>query len=327
MMRYILALILGIICIVCAQYPVAAADEDPDSVSIYDISVYRHLLEDDDWLAVVPYTVSYTDEPDLSIDKTYIFRLVDTDDTTILGSMLAFPYINGGYGDGIISFYFDAASAPLWDTEYTIRVDQNPSNYDTPQTWLFTLPASAYSVYDTQSANQALLQAEIIAICRELEISWSIELLGETEVSTVLSDYGEAYFRNSILGLQTMCPDLFSVEITPVTSERRTWDETFADTFETRYSGYFWGDAMTGFAGLFNVDSSPATAVVSLIIIAILMGLAMKFFKATGHSALMVGFAALGLCTCLGVVSFTLHGFIAFITAVASGVVLFLNRA
>lgn len=318
--------LLAVITVLMATAPAYAADEDPDSVSLYDIKVYRHLNQDDDWLAVVPYSIPYTVEPDDSIDKTFIFRLIDSDGVTELGSVLAFPYINGGYGDGVVSFYFGPDDAPTWDTEYTIRVDENPSAFETPLTWSFTVSSSAYSTYDTQEGNRALLQANIIAICRDLEISWSIELLGESEVSTVLNEYGEAYFRNSIIGLQAMCPSLFSVEITPVTPERRSWDYTFAEAFATKYAGTFWANAMTGFAGLFNVDSSPAASIVSLLLVVVIMGFSQRKLKATGSSALLNGFASAGLFTCLGTFSFTLHGFISFMAAVISGMVLFLNR-
>lgn len=327
MKRLLVLAIISLFGVLSLYSPALAADDDPDSVSLYDVRVYKHLIEEDDWLAVVPYSIPYTSEPDLSIDKMYIFRLIAADNVTEIGSKLAFPYINGGYGDGIVSFYFDANSAPAWDTDYSLRVDQNPAAFSTPQNWAFTLSTSSYSNYDTQEGNRALLQANIIAICRDLEVSWDIELLGESEISTVLNEYGEAYFRNSIIGLQSMCPKLFSVEITPITAERRSWDYTFANSFATRYRGTFWANAMTGFGGLFNVDSSPAAAVLSLLLVVIIMGLAIKYLKASGNSALMNGLAALGLFTCLGAFSFTLHGFLSFICAVASGVVLFLNRA
>ncbi len=306
--------------------PVYADVDNPDSVSLYDMAVYRHLIEEDDFLAVIPYSITYGTEPDISIDKTFIFRFIDTDGTTELGACLAFPYINNGYGDGIVSFYFDADSAPTWETEYTVRVDGNPTQFSSPDTWPFTLPTSAYSSYDTQEENQALLKSDIIAIARDLEISWGIELLGESDVSTVLGDYGEAYFRNAIYGIQNMCPSLFSVEIVPLEPSDRTWDTDFADSFLTKYDGTWFGDALTGFGGLFNVETSAATSLASLVITIIMIGVLIWKLNATANSGLMHGTAALGLFTLLGTFSFTIHGLIAFMFALATTLVLFFTK-
>lgn len=324
--KIIAAFVFALALLFLTSNPALADVDDPDSVSLYDMAVYRHLIEEDDYLAVIPYSIPYTTEPDLSIDKTFIFRFIDTDGTTELGVCLAFPYINGGYGDGIVSFYFDADSAPTWDTQYTIRVDGNPSQFDEPDSWQFTLSASAYSSYDTQDGNQALLQSEVIAIARDLEVSWGIDLLGESDVSTVLGDYGEAYFRNAIYGLQNMCPSLFSVEIVPLEPSDKVWSNTFAGAFATKYNGTFWGDAMTGFGGLLNVETSSATTLISLIFIIALIGFAIWKFKATTNSGFIHGFAALGLFTLLGSFSFTIHGLVAFMCSVAAAMVLFFTK-
>ena len=320
------AIIIAAALLFIVPAPACAAIPNPISVSLYDISVYRDLIVDEDWLAVVPYSITFTTEPEVSIDKTFIFRLIDNDGVTEWGAVLAFPYINRGYGDGVVSFYFSADDAPAWDTQYTIRVDENPSQYAGPLTWNFTLSVSAYSSYDTQEGNRALLQSEVIAIARDLEVSWGIEMLGESDVSTVLGDYGEAYFRNAIYGLQNMCPSLFSVEIVPLTPSNKVWSNTFADAFATKYSGTWWGDAMTGFGGLLNVETSSAASLMSLVLIVAVVGLSIWKGKATTNSGFLHGFASVGLFTLLGAFSFTIHGLVAFLCMVAAAMVLFFMK-
>lgn len=324
--QLIISTALAMLLLLCHSSPVLA-DDDPDSVSISDIGVYRHLIEDDDWLGVVPYSIPYTVLPDQNIDDLYIFRLLNSDNSSQIGTILAYPYDDGGYGDGMVSFYFTAATAPSWDTVYIVQVEQNPVYFDTPQEWTFYLPVSAYESATTQAGQQAALQTKVIGLAQDLTVSWGVALLTEGEITTVLSTYGEAYFRNAILGLQTMCPNLFSIELTPMTPDSRSWDYTLANELATRYNGTFWGNAMTGFAGLFGVGTGVGAGIMALFFVVLIMGLATIKLKVTTSSAFLHGFAALDLMTLMGLFSLVIHGLITFLSAMVIGVVIFLNRA
>lgn len=327
-MRRFLAAALAALALILFTMAVARADTpDPDEApSLHDIRVYRHLLEDDDFLAIVPYIVTYETTPDLGIDKTFVFRLLDTDGETELGAILAYPYYDGGYGEGIVSFYFSADEAPTWDEEYFLTVTENPSAFETPQEWVFNINSPDYSVYDTQEENQQVLRDRVIIIADELSVIWPVTLTEESEVGTVLSAYGEAYFRNAVKGLQTMCPALFYVQISNVDTGTRSWSYIFAQTLANTYNGTWVMSTMTGFAGLWGLDTSTAMSFAILIIAAAVTGFIIWKLRNQG-----VGYLFLCLTLVYGSLngwfSPILHALFAFFFVFIGGMVLFLNRA
>ena len=322
--------------------PALAAMLEPLSVSIYDKAVYRHLLEDDDFLFILPYSVTYAATPDVNIDKAFIFEMYDPTGATLLGSALTYPYQDRGYGPGIVSFYFAASSGPVWDAANIVRVLENPSQFDTPVYWDFPMSAADYSTAATQATNQAELRTKIQAIATDLGISWTLTLLTQDEEGITLSSYGEDYFRNSILGLQTMCLALFSVQMATPDFSDTSWEYTVANTFLTRYTGTFIGNAMTGFAGLTSADTNATMNTIALLFFAALICFEMawtknkqsrgyqissKPFAATIYSASMDGFALLILMTLYGAFSMVLNGLMAFLAIFILGVVMLLNRS
>lgn len=334
----LLALLFGL---GTSQIALALMD-DPSGVSLYNEAVYRHLLEDDDFLFIVPYTLTYGSTPDTKIDDAFLFQLYDTDNTTLLGTVTAYPYFTNGYGEGMIAFYFDADSDLVWEESYIIRVQENPSQFETPTYWDFPLSAADYTSADTQYTNQVALNATIQGIATNLSITWDMDLLSQTEGGIVLSSYGENYFRNAVPRLQEMCPTLFSVQVEEPDFSERDWDYTIADAMLTRYNGTFIGDSMTGFAGLFGSDTTPTWNMLSIIMFAILICVEMawtrkrregkfifssKPFAANIWAASVDGFALLIYFTLLGMFSMVLNGLISFLCAVVAGLVLFLNRA
>lgn len=313
----IMSLLLGTV------IPVLATEPEPESVSLSEILIFNSLLVDNDFLAVVPYDISFDTEPEANIDDTYIFRIISPDGTTDNGTVLATPAYNGGYGPGIVSFYFESGMA--FDEAYIFRVQQNPAYYISPQFWDFTIGDNNYSADSDQAA---ALKAKIIDVAIDLTPSYEVQLLSRSESGAmVLSTYGELYFLDAIPGLQNMCPQLFSVQLESPDYTKRSWSHTFADALLTKYSGTFIYDFMTGFAGLFSMETSPAMNVVSIILFAVLIGISIWKFKASMLSAFIDGYALLLLLMLCGFFSMIWAGVIAFVTAVTGGAILFFKRA
>lgn len=322
-MKSRIASIIGIIILLSLlMAPPALAIDEPDSVSLEGITIFGDLLAEDDFLAFVPYAIPFTTEPDENISQTFIFRMLSADGTTELGTVLAIPAYNGGYGFGAVAFY---STNMTWGEEYIFRVQQNPTYYPLAQHWDFTIGDSNYS----SASDQALaLGATIITSAMFLSTSFDEELLSKSESgTTVLSTYGELYYLDVIPGLQSMCPDLFSVKLESPDYTKRTWSMSIAEALQTKYSGTFIYDSMTGFAGLFSMDTSPAMNFLSIIMFAILMGISVWKFKASMLSAFVDGYALLLLLMLGGFFSMIWAGFMAFCSTVLGGVILFLNRS
>jgi len=154
-----------------------------------------------------------------------------------------------------------------WEAAYIFRVQQNPSHYPSSQYWDFVIDATNYST-DTDQENA--LRLKIIDSALYLQPGYAVDLLAKSEAgATVLSSpYGETYYLTVIPGLQTMCPTLFSVQFENPDYTKRSWSTAVADALQTKYLGTFLYDFMTGYAGLFSMDVSPAMNVLSIIIFA-----------------------------------------------------------
>ena len=250
--------------------PVLAADP-PDSISIDVKYVNRNLIEDGDMLFYAIYDIAYAVLPDEDIDEIYIFRLVDIDGTTELGSNEAFPFQNQGYGKGLISFYFSAAQAaaiPLvWQTSYYIRVQGKPGFFATPPDELFIIDFGDYSTSTTQADNRLETRNNIISIARILESEFTTvtSLLINIEIGTVLNIDGEDYFRNSIFGLQAMVPSLFETQIVDPDYTERTWNTTQQEEYEGRLTGTTMGNSIQGLSDVFSLDFNMVASLPILI--------------------------------------------------------------
>lgn len=322
LLRILISLIVALAAVLVIAVP-ALALEEPTTVSLDDIAVFGALIEDEDFLAVVPYNIAFTSEPEPNIDATFIFRLLSPDGSTENGTALAVPAYNGGYGYGVVSFYF--SSGMEWGEAYIFRVQQNPTYYPTAQYWDFTIGESNYS---TASDQAAALKAKIVDSATFLAPLYEVNLLAKSEAgSTVLSTYGELYYLDVIPQLNTMCPNLFSVQLENPDYTQRTWDTAFAENLETKYEDTIFGDFMTGFAGLFSSDVSTTMSILSLIVFAILVGLSVYKFKGTMLSAFIDGYALLILLMLMGFFSMIAAGGMAFCSVVLGGIILFLNRA
>lgn len=315
------AIIAGFLGIFLISSPVYAMDE-PDSVSLYDIKIFQDLITDDDFLAIVPYNIPFTTQPDENINVTFIFAIISSDNSTEMGTSLAYPRYYGGYGKGIVSFYIE--SGMTWEESYIFRVQENPAFYPSPQKWDFSIGTSAYS---TDADQSQALRAKIIDTATELSTEWSVDLLSSSDSGqTVLSTYGELYYLNAVPGLQTMCPALFSVQIETPDYTERSWSFTFAEALRTKYAGTIWADFMTGFAGLFSMDEVPALNILSLILFAAVIGISFWKFKATQSAAFIDGYDTLLLLMLNGFFSMIFAGLLAFLSVLVGGVILFLNR-
>lgn len=318
--------LLGIVALVVVlslvvPYP-AMAMAEPTSVTLYDIEIFQDLIYEGDFLAIVPYNIDFETQPDDDIDETFVFRMMSTDGTEQVGSVLAYPRYYGGYGKGIVSFYFSENTT--WESAYIFRVQQNPAYYPTPQYWDFQVGASDYSSGDDQAAE---LRARILDVATELGNEWDVDLKSTSDTGVVLSTYGELYFIDAIPAIQTMCPQLFQIRIVSPTYTKRSWTYTLAEAMRTKYDGTVIGDFMTGYAGLFSMETNLAMNVLSVIIFAAVIVLSTWKFKGNTMSAFMDGYAVLILLMLNGFISMILVGLMAFLSGAVGAVVLFLNKS
>lgn len=321
MKKRLLRLTILILALLIFALPAKAATAEPDSVSLTDIEIFEDLITDGDFLAVVPYSIPFTTLPSQDIDELFIFKLLDESGVE-LGSVTAYPYNDKGYGSGVVSFYLE--SGTTWESAYNFQVVESPVYFPSPNTWDFMVGPSNYS----SSSDQATaLRNKIISLSQSLGTEYDQDLLTTSEGISYLSTYGESYFLYAIPGLSTMAPGLFYTQVRSPSYDKRSWTYTFASSLQTRYSGTFIDQFMTGFSGLVAVDTAAWMNIVSMIMFVLLILAGYWKFKATTMSSAMDGYALLILMMLNGFFSLIICGFIAFAGLAAGGVVLFLNRS
>lgn len=269
--------LLGLlVAVFLSMYPSNAMADPatPDALQILDVEVFRHIIEDDDYLLVFLYNIEYASPPDDSANDLFLFRLTDAGDT--LGDSLPYSFGMDGYQYGVSGMYFSAADAPTWAELYTVRIDGNPTVWASPPTVTYTMIATDYSSAATQDEAQDELVAWLVDATQDIEQNWDVpgELITLTNIGTVFTAAGQHYFLGAIQGCMAMAPDLFAVKYHDVEWEEETWTDQRADDTTDRFDGTMLDDlkeSLSDIAG--GIDAIYVTSVVTIIGVLVLMGL------------------------------------------------------
>lgn len=258
MKRFIFALLLTIVTSLFCVVPVLAADPPDSDPTIESIKVYRNLIETGDRLFIIYTNTPYASIPDTTFSNTFIWQLIDTDGSTVLGSTVGYSYVNSGYGYQVYSMYFAAAESLTWNpvTNYTLRLIGNPTEFDDPPIYNYPVSSSYYTSLSVQADVRAELAADILTIADELDVIWgfSTSLITDDDIGRILSTFGQAYFRGCIYSLQAMAPDLFPLAVQNITNVDREWTTTYETDLEEQYTGTWIESAKAAGAALFGTD-------------------------------------------------------------------------
>jgi hypothetical protein len=242
----ILAFLLYIGAFVLAAIPVSADTANPDSApTITTMAVYRELAEPGDILYIWESNIPYAVPPSTKESETFIWRLIDTDGTTVLGTATGYSFNDDGYGYNVYSMYFPAADVTslgvTWGTAYTLRLSGNPTVFVTPPEYNYTVLAAYYTSETAHAENQEALAAKILDLAFDLNSRWGLTgsniLTLEMETGTVLSLIGEDFFRGAVRGLQTMAPAAFRFILADLNVPDRSWNDSYATALENQYAG------------------------------------------------------------------------------------------
>lgn len=336
-MRKIQALVLvflGILLLLCPTTAYAATLNLPDTTDIISAEAWRHNLEDDDFLVILHYEISYTvpgDQPDDDAEDTFLIRLMDGN--TSLGVVTPYPLYNDGYGEAASALYFDSDDAPAWMGNYTLHLAGNPS-----LTWAGgTAPSATYNMdsddYSTKVEEEDIqddIADYIIDIADDLDSDWGLAdtLYEYVQAGLVLTEVlGEPYFVGAIPGLWYFCPQLFSVQTLQPEIGMETYTQAQADAYAAEYDDTIIGDWTTNLGNLFGgmAGQTATTLVVMCIWLGAMMFCAVKFQKAT--PGFLICAPILLLATPAGMYSFIIVGIVSLFCALLLGYLLFFRNA
>lgn len=277
MKKLMISIVALLIAIVFSLFPcgnVLADQADPDSVPTVDIYCYRNLLETGDVLIYLYANIPYASLPDEPVNAAFVWRLIDTDNTTELGSTTGYPYNDLGYGYNVYSMYFSAADALTWGAAYTIQLSGNPVVFDDPPLYNFPITSSDWTTYTTQADNRDELELRILITAGLLYSQWGLTadtaLVNEQEIGTVLSLSGEAFFRGAIYGLQALAPGVFYVVPEEITAEDRTWTENYTSNLSSQYTGTWIAISQQAGADLFESSYDLTSVILCVVLLVVL---------------------------------------------------------
>lgn len=269
-----LYLIIGIVVVLSLAFasPCYAIAYPSGTPAVLQFDVYRNLLETGDRLLLIYANIPYSTTPTVPASDAFIWRLYAADNVTEIGASVCYPYHDNGYGYNVISMYFSAAEATAlgftWGATLNVRLSGNPTYFaPTVPLYNFSLTTGDYSSLTTTADVQAELSVRILTIASDLDIQWGLttySLLQETETGTVLSIYGEAFFRGAIYGLQGLCPQVFAYVISDIDTTPRTWTTTYITTVQNQWSGTWVDTAKNALDALFGTTYSLAWLMVSI---------------------------------------------------------------
>ena len=279
MKRLGIGILLALLAGLMLATPVYADTPDPDSNPAIDTTnIYRNLRETGDMLVVVYANIPYATPPSTPVTQTFTWRLMDTDNVTELGSTVGYAYNVGthqddGFGYNVWSMYFSADNVTslgiVWGTSYPLRLSGNPAVFDAPPVYNFPISLVDYSTLTDTADVKAELAARILNIAGDLESKWGLtatySLLAQSETATVLSIYGEAFFRGAIHGLQAFAPAVFSVVIREIDISDRDWDPEYSENVTGQWAGTWAETAREAGKALFGTEYDLLSIIMLLV--------------------------------------------------------------
>lgn len=246
-------------------YPVMAIIAPPDSPpTIQAMKFYRNILETGDRLLLVEFTNPYAATPAEPASKTFVWQLIDVSggSDNITGSASGYSYVDSGYGEQAIALYFDADVGLTWNpaTAYILRLQGTPAQFAAPlPEYNYPVSSTAYSSLTATADVKAELALDIIVICEDLDAAWGLtdSLLYEDDAGTVLSAFGQAYWRGNVPGIQSMAPALFPLAIENIDKPAVRFTsatDNYSISLTNQYNGTWIQTAREAQKAFFGVD-------------------------------------------------------------------------
>lgn len=270
-MKRTVAVFVALVCAFLAPVPAYAIDLPDNTPTIVQFNVYRNVLETGDRLLFIYSNIPYATTPDEPVWQTYMWTLVSSDNTTELGTVLPYSYNDNGYGYNLASMYFSTADSAnfTWSGAHIVRLRGNPSAFggDAP-IYDYPLDTTDYSTLTDSSAVESEIVVRVLEIAADLDVRWGLSsaysLLNETETGTVLSIYGEAFFRAVMNGLQGIAPGVFAYVIDDLDLTARTWGNAYETLLLEQWDGTWVGEAKDAADALFGTSYSLFWIIIAL---------------------------------------------------------------
>ncbi len=300
---------------------------EPDQLAILEIRAFLAPLETTDILYIVKYRIQYDVLPLESASETYIAQLLDG--STQLASTTPFVFNNLGYGDGVLSFYFNESKVAdkgiVWEASYTVRIQGNPSS--------FAIPPSITSAEISFNTCCLLLSLFILRLARELEetAAWvlnSVDLVAiSPEGGSVLTIDGENYFGSIISSLRLMIPSIYPSRIVAPDFTQRAFEQSYAESRKNFWLGTEFEDALVNWSATLDIPRMVLSTIILLVFIFFASGFVFKVTNGNSQMAMIPFAILLPLGALIGLTEMVFAGVLAALSLIGIAYVTVLRQA
>ena len=189
---------------------IALAISSPSSIYISDVYVFRGLLEPNDQLFYMRYSVNYNPDPVEYPSSTFLMAIYD-------GTTLKYTRPVNYYDHNIISIYLTSAQALTWGSGYIVKIMGSPAYFD-PLIEGTNVASRGLGPGDYREIN--VLGSIMLAQAKILQDAWIVTLLTS---SGLLNSTGSRYFKEAIPNLDSIVPDIFSAGVASYIVSRTNW--------------------------------------------------------------------------------------------------------
>lgn len=316
----------------------------PDSLFVRAASCYSHTIEVGDIFCWTAYEINYAALPTESINEAFIGQYLDNG-TTPVQSVIPFAFVNQGFGNGVVSFYFSQAQVTSLglvhgDATDRIQIIGNPGIFASPPSaslnivWSSTILFVAFlpsteDIEDDLQDQAFLLQAKAEWVAADITL---VETAVGSNRATFTQD-GESYFSTVIVNLRLMAPDLFATSIQTPTFVEQDHDLSYVETLDDFFVGSAFENTFVSLASLLNISEQMTKTLVGFILvlgITAFVGVTLTSFGIQGSlvvgSDIILFFLLTGLFAFIGWMDFRVIGAMGGLGIVVIGFVIFLRR-
>lgn len=296
-LKYILPVITALVMVLVFAVPVFAIDS-PDEIAINHVWVYSNLIEEDDQMYIVDFTIDYTVNPTETAAEAFLLVMLDGAD--VLDVKVPYPYEDDGYVRGVIGFYFSASDAWTWHGAYTMQIRGNPD-----LAWSAAVPIVSVAAFDLwQDADspisKQLLSDRILWLGNQFDLEWgaAYTLLETLAQGQFLTTEGIEYFANTIPNLATVAPYCLANRTVPPELIDREFTQDYSDDLVTGITGTAFD--LTDLGTAFGMSRGAMTAALYYICVFIFIIILARRLETT-KPAVLIAFPAVILGAFLGV--------------------------
>lgn len=285
-------------------------------ITIGNVNIFRNLISNGDRLIMFTSNIDWQNLPNNNVRTMFMFRLMDSDGSTVLASAQPYYAYNGGYYLQAVGFYFPDDSVIEWGGEYQIRIDGNPSQWYTISDVreIYNISGVDYTEASSPVDNQTELAAWIVNITQLLENDWlnyiSIAPLITTDSNgnQVLTKTGQTYYLNTIANINNMAPSLFSgsTVVTPINPDNPMPEipasPSLITRWENQYEGTWVQDSFQALGDLFHVSWRMITSILCLVLWVVFAAISQMRWGTT-DAGLWMGAVMFGVMVTMGLMN------------------------